>query len=54
MDKELPVSAWPEWKIIERSAKALSARFIKRSAQNGGNLSIQQLRSSIFPEARAN
>ena len=39
MDKELPVSAWPEWKIIE---------------QNGENLSIQQLRSSIFPEARAN
>ena len=54
MDKELPVSAWPEWKIIEKIGEGSFGKVIKRSAQNGENLSIQQLRSSIFPEARAN
>ena len=29
MDKQLPVSVWPEWKITEKIEKDLSVKFIK-------------------------
>lgn len=54
MDKELPVSAWPEWKIIEKIGEGSFGKVYKAQRTERGNLSIQQLRSSIFPEARAN
>ena len=47
MDKELPFPHGRSGRLLRRSAKALSARFIKRSAQNGENLSIQQLSINI-------
>ena len=47
MDKELPVSAWPEWKIIEKIGEGSFGE------QNVENLSILLSRSSIYPEARA-
>lgn len=53
MDKELPVSAWPEWKIIEKIGEGSLERCIRHREQNVENLSILLSRSSIYPEARA-
>ena len=53
MDKELPVSAWPEWKIIEKIGEGSFGKVYRHREQNVENLSIQPLRSSTYPEARA-
>ena len=38
MDKELPVSAWPEWKIIEK----IGERFFWKSLQSAENRNVEK------------
>ena len=68
MDKELPVSAWPEWKIIEKIGEGSFGKVYKATREEFGETffsaikvlsvpksdrDIRQERSSIYPEARA-
>lgn len=50
MDKQLPVSVWPEWKITEKIEKDLSVKFIKLVEVSRERHFILRLKLSRFPQ----
>ena len=55
MDKELPVSAWPEWKIVEKIGEGSFGQVYKaQTYRDEASLSILLLKSSIFQAVRVN
>ena len=53
MDKELPVSAWPEWKIVEKIGEGSFGQVYK-AQRTEASLFILLLKSSIFQAVRVN
>ncbi len=53
MDKELPVSAWPEWKIIEKIGEGSFGKVYKAQRTERGKSFYSAIKIIIYPEARA-
>ena len=51
MDKELPVSAWPEWKIIEKIGEGSFGKVYKAQRTERGKSFLFCYRSSIYRNA---
>ena len=54
MDKDVPVSVWPEWKLVEKIGEGSFGKFIKRSGQNAAVLFTPPSRSYLFREVKGN
>lgn len=54
MDKDVPVSVWPEWELIEKIGEGSLGKCIKQSGQNEAVLFTPQSRSYPYRQVREN
>ena len=54
MDKDVPVSVWPEWELIENRQKDPLGKCIKQSGQNEAVLFTPQSRLYPYRQVREN
>ena len=54
MDKQLPVSVWPEWKITEKIGEGSFGKFIKLVEVSRERHFILRLKLSRFPQIPGN